>query len=82
MSINILFHIDELARDSIVASALKREGIKQDINVYFTTKKQSKILRILNPFDAIILPSLEHFKFSSQINNLYQIMYSSCQLKL
>lgn len=63
MSINILFHIDELARDSIVASALKREGIKQDINVYFTTKKQSKILRILNPFDAIILPSLEHFKF-------------------
>ena len=63
MSINILFHIDELARDSIVASALKREGIKKNINVYFTTKKLARFLKILNPFDAIILPSLEHFKF-------------------
>ncbi len=63
MRLNVLFHIDELARDSIVASALKREGINHNINIFFTTKRLSKILRIFNPFDAIILPSLEHFKF-------------------
>lgn len=58
----VYFHIDELARDAVVASALKKElGARGGRLIYgnrFTTKF---LLRHLNAFDAIILPSLKHF---------------------
>ena len=54
--LHILYHIDELARDSIVASALKRVAKKYNIEIHYTTKRLSKILRLFNGFDAIILP--------------------------
>ena len=58
----VYFHIDELARDAVVASALKKElesrGGKLVYGNRFTT---DYVLRHWNIFDAIILPSLLHF---------------------
>ena len=61
--LHILFHIDELARDSIVASAMKRVAKKYNIEIHYTTKRLSRILRLFNGFDAIILPSLLHYQY-------------------
>tara|TARA_Y100001978_G_C23693577_1_gene436201 strand:+ start:1444 stop:2826 length:1383 start_codon:yes stop_codon:yes gene_type:complete len=61
--LHILYHIDELARDAIVASAMKRVSKKYNIEIYFTTKRLSRILRLFNGFDAVILPSLQHYKY-------------------
>lgn len=58
----IYFHIDELARDAVVASALKRELAASGGRVVYGNRFTSDyILRHLHPFDAIILPSLLHF---------------------
>lgn len=58
----IYFHIDELARDAVVAAALKKElknrGGKLVYGNRFTT---DYLLRHGNIFDAVILPSLLHF---------------------
>jgi hypothetical protein len=58
----VYFHIDELARDAVVASALKKEleavGGKL---VYGNRLMTHHVLRHFNGFDAIILSSLAHF---------------------
>ena len=58
----IYFHIDELARDAVVASAMKHElkkiGGKLIYGTRFTT---CYVLRHFDVFDAIILPSLPHY---------------------
>lgn len=58
----VYFHIDELARDAVVAAALKHEvervGGKLVYGNRFIT---DYFLRYWNIFDAIILPSLLHY---------------------
>lgn len=58
----VYFHIDELARDAVVASALKKE-LKQKGGelIYGNRVTSSLMLRHFSLFDAIILPSLAHF---------------------
>ena len=59
----VYFHIDELARDAVVASALKKElectGGRLIYGNRFIT---SQMLRHFNAFDAIILPALSHYQ--------------------
>ncbi len=62
-TLNILYHIDELGRDAIVASALKRFGKKRKIKIFYCNKKVKKVIRNFNFYDAIILPSIPHYKF-------------------
>jgi hypothetical protein len=58
----VYFHIDELARDAVVASALKKElKARGGQLVYGNRFTTDYVLRHLNIFDAIILPSLLHF---------------------
>lgn len=58
----VYFHIDELARDAVVAAALRKD-LKQVGGrlVYGNRFTTDYILRYFNVFDAIILPSLRHF---------------------
>lgn len=58
----VYFHIDELARDAVVASGLKKE--LRNVGgrlVYGNRLTTYHLLRHLNIFDAIILPSLHHY---------------------
>lgn len=58
----IYFHIDELARDAVVAAALKKELKKRGGKlVYGNRYTTDYVLRHGNIFDAVILPSLLHF---------------------
>jgi hypothetical protein len=58
----VYFHIDELARDAIVAVALKKELTKRGGKlVYGNRYTTDYLLQHLNIFDAVILPSLLHF---------------------
>lgn len=58
----VYFHIDELARDAVVASALKKELAERGGQlVYGNRFTTDYVLRRGNIFDAIILPSLLHF---------------------
>jgi surface carbohydrate biosynthesis protein len=58
----VYFHIDEVARDSIVASALNRQlrAIGGRL-IYGNRFSTAHLLRYHNCFDAIILPSLPHY---------------------
>jgi hypothetical protein len=60
--LHVYFHIDELARDAVVASAL-RYGLEEKGGQLFYGNRfvTDCLLRYHNPFDAIILPSLLHF---------------------
>ena len=55
----VYFHIDEVARDSVVASALNRQirAIGGQV-IYGNRLSTVHLLRYCNCFDAIILPSL------------------------
>ncbi len=58
----VYFHIDELARDAVVAAGLKKE--LRNVGgrlVYGNRLTTYYLLRHLNVFDAIILPSLHHY---------------------
>lgn len=58
----LYFHIDELARDAIVASALKKELESSGGRVTYGNRlTTSYLLRNFSGFDAIILPSLLHY---------------------
>ena len=58
----VYFHIDELARDAVVASGLKRELEKAGGRLIYGNRLMTTyILRHFNSFDAIILPSLLHY---------------------
>lgn len=58
----IYFHIDELSRDAIVASGLHLESSRRGWPLFFGNRDTSQYLKHFNSFDAIILPSLEHYK--------------------
>lgn len=58
----IYFHIDELARDAVVASALKKEVEAAGGQLAFGNRLMTNyLLRNFNVFDAIILSSLAHY---------------------
>lgn len=58
----VYFHIDELARDAIVAAALKKELKKRGGELIYGNRFTTDyILRHWNVFDAVVLPSLLHF---------------------
>jgi hypothetical protein len=58
----VYFHIDELARDAVVASALKKELAAVGGRVVYGNRlTTSYLLRRFSSFDAIILPSLLHY---------------------
>ncbi|MBU6176798.1 MAG: hypothetical protein KGO80_03450 [Bacteroidetes bacterium] len=58
----LYFHIDELGRDAIVASALNRIGKEHGVTVVYGNRKMTRLIKHINFFDAIILPSILHFK--------------------
>lgn len=58
----VYFHIDELARDAVVASALKKEVEAAGGRVIYGNRLMTNyLLRHFNVFDAIILSSLAHY---------------------
>lgn len=58
----VYFHIDELARDAVVASALKKELKKVGGRLIYGNRLMTDyVLRYFDIFDAIILPSLLHY---------------------
>lgn len=58
----LYFHIDELARDAIVASGLRKELRQAGGRVVYGNRlTTSHLLRHFSAFDAIILPSLLHY---------------------
>ncbi len=75
----VYFHIDELARDAVVASALKKELVNRGSKlVYGNRFTTDYFLRHIDTtiFDAIVLPSLMHYFLAfpnknSLPNNIY-----------
>ena len=62
---SIYFHIDELSRDSVVASALKRKLRKYDIHTFYGNRAVSELFRnIPFPFDSAVFPSVDIFESS------------------
>ncbi len=59
---SIYFYIDELARDAVVAANLKSVLNNRNIKLVYGNRSSSSILKMFNPFDILILPSLEHFR--------------------
>jgi hypothetical protein len=57
----IYYHIDEVSRDTIVASALRNELKKVGGRLIFGNRMTMSLLRYFNVFDAVILPSLNHY---------------------
>lgn len=58
----VYFHIDELARDAVVASALKKEVEAAGGRLVYGNRLMTNyLLRHFNVFDAIILSSLAHY---------------------
>lgn len=59
----VYFHIDELARDAVVASALRKELEAKGGQLVYGNRLTTRFLlkHFKNAFDAIILPSLKHF---------------------
>lgn len=58
MTKRIYFHIDEVARDSVVAANLKMVLASRGVELVYGNRWMSHILRRSCPFDAIILPAL------------------------
>lgn len=57
----IYFHIDEMSRDAIVASALRDELKRIGGKLIYGNRMTTAMLRYFNVFDAVILPSLGHY---------------------
>lgn len=62
MKSRIYFHIDEVARDSVVASALKKEMRKDNIEVVYGNRETSSQLTNFREFDLYIFPSIDLFQ--------------------
>ena len=62
---SIYFHIDELSRDSVVASALKRKLKNYGILTFYGNRNISELFRKFPfPFDLAIFPSVDIFESS------------------
>lgn len=58
----VYFHIDEVARDAVVASALKRKLAAQGVTLIYGNRVESTLLKRSDPFDLYIFPSVDLFK--------------------
>ncbi|MGE3974334.1 MAG: hypothetical protein AB7F59_07415 [Bdellovibrionales bacterium] len=59
MKYRIYFHIDEVARDSVVAANLKALFARQDIQLVYGNRLTSEALKFSQPFDLLIFPSVD-----------------------
>ena len=57
----VYFHIDEVSRDAIVASALRKELKKVGGKLIYGSRQTASLLRNFNIFDVVILPSITHY---------------------
>ena len=59
----VYFHIDELARDAVVASALKKELAKRGGTLVYGNRFTTEVLlkSYASAFDVLIMPSLPHY---------------------
>jgi surface carbohydrate biosynthesis protein len=71
----VYFHIDELARDAVVASALAKYLKASNINVFYGNRRISNFFKKFNvkfPFDLAVFPSVDllqaSFKNVEEIN--------------
>ena len=58
----VYFYIDEIARDAVVASALKNHLAKHEIKVVYGNRRMIKFFRELNipfPFDLAVFPNVD-----------------------
>ena len=58
MGKRVYFHIDEIARDAVVAANLKRVLAKRGIDLYYGSRALTAFLPWACPFDALIMPAL------------------------
>ncbi len=58
----VYFHIDEVARDAVVASVLKRKLADYGISLIYGNRVESAQLRRSDPYDLYIFPSIDLFK--------------------
>lgn len=59
---SVYFHIDEVARDAVVASALKRKLAAFGISLVYGNRVESAQMNRIDPFDLYIFPSIDLFK--------------------
>ncbi len=57
----VYFHIDELSRDAIVASALRDKLKETGDTLIYGNRFCMRLLKHLNVFDVVILPSIDHY---------------------
>ncbi|HUC60489.1 MAG TPA: hypothetical protein VMF53_00885 [Alphaproteobacteria bacterium] len=55
----VYFHIDEVARDSVVAANLKRVLAARGIELVYGNRPSSRFLPRVCPFDALVLPTVQ-----------------------
>jgi hypothetical protein len=64
----IYFHIDELGRDAVVASALKKYFKDRGASLWYGNRVDSCALKFHNPFDVLIFPNVDllfaYFEFA------------------
>lgn len=72
----IYFHIDEFARDSIVASSLRKEFLKNNDKLIYGNRLTTKFLLPLfyNFFDCIIVPRASFLKKNKKINSTHVVV--------
>lgn len=58
MSKSVYFHIDEVARDSVVAANLRKILAAQGVELVYGNRFVSYILRRHCPFDAVVMPTM------------------------
>lgn len=59
----VYFHIDEIARDAIVASALKKALRAEGGTLVYGNRFCMRLLQYLNVFDAVILPTIDLYMY-------------------
>jgi hypothetical protein len=57
----VYYHIDELSRDTIVASALREELKKVGCKLIYGNRATTRRLRHFNIFDVVILPGIDYY---------------------
>ena len=55
----IYYHIDELGRDAVVASALKKYFSLKDIKIVYGNRITTPMLKYSIPFDLLIFPTVD-----------------------
>lgn len=55
----IYYHIDELGRDAVVASALKKYFLPKGIKLIYGNRVTTPMLKYSTPFDLLIFPSVD-----------------------